>query len=469
MKFTPTELATAMGVRKYGPDFLKLLSPVGGSYRPGWNPAVTEPFAGAWQRNIELRIPDILCYPAVYACVMRISQDIGKLPFEVEQRDAVTGLWRVVDSPTFGPVLRKPNHYQTQAQFREQWVISKLNQGNTYVLKGRNREGKVERLYVLDPARVMPLVSESGDVYYQLSFDGLNTLPPGLNGEVLTVPASEIIHDREATMHNPLIGVPPLCAAYWPAVKNMRILRTSAEFFANGASPGGILVAPGAISADTADRLSAYWNTNFTGENAGRTAVVGDGLKYEQLSTTAVDSQLVEQMKYSDEQICQAYGVPPFKIGLGALPAGAKVDDVNNLYYSDALQARVQHMEGGLTWGLEMPSTMSVNCDEWPLLRMDRQKLAQVEGELVKSTIKTPNEARREFDLDPKTGGDSLYLQQQNYSLEALAKRDAQPDPFGTAAPAAPPAPAIAEDEEDPPEDGAQKLLTALIKRFEAA
>jgi hypothetical protein len=36
-------------------------------------------------------------------------------------------------------------------------------------------------------------------------------------------------------------------------------------------------------------------------------------------------------------------------------------------------------------------------------------------------------------------GGDSAYLQQQNFSLEALAKRDAQPDPFGTSP--KPPAP----------------------------
>ena len=43
-------------------------------------------------------------------------------------------------------------------------------------------------------------------------------------------------------------------------------------------------------------------------------------------------------------------------------------------------------------------------------------------------------------------GSDAIYLQVQNYSLEALAKRDAQPDPFSVGkAPAAPAAPAPAE------------------------
>jgi phage portal protein BeeE len=56
--------------------------------------------------------------------------------------------------------------------------------------------------------------------------------------------------------------------------------------------------------------------------------------------------------------------------------------------------------------------------------------------------IMAPNEQRKRLDLKPKAGGDSPMLQQQNFSLEALAKRDAQADPFGTApapAPAAEP------------------------------
>jgi phage portal protein BeeE len=52
--------------------------------------------------------------------------------------------------------------------------------------------------------------------------------------------------------------------------------------------------------------------------------------------------------------------------------------------------------------------------------------------------VMSPNEGRAKFDLKPVEGGAQPYLQQQNYSLEALAKRDAQADPF---APATPPAP----------------------------
>lgn len=393
----------------------------------GWWPLIREPFTGAWQRNKEERLDSLLQYPTLYACVSRIATDIGKLPFQLKARDS-NGIWSVVDRAAYSPVLRKPNHYQIQQQFREAWLLSKLSQGNVYVLKERDNRGTVIGLYILDPCRVMPLVSDSGEVFYQLYTDNLNLLPDG-ESQVI-VPASEIIHDRCICPFHPLIGLPPIAAAHWPALKNMRILRSSAEFFGNGAQPSGILSAPGAIGDDTARRLSEYWNNNFTGENAGKVAVVGDGLQFVSLAAKSVDAQMVEQLRYSDEQICQPFGIPPFKVGIGSIPAGMKVDDINQLYYSDALQTHVEAMENLLDDGLDISMPLGVELDLWPLLRMDQTKQAEVETKLVGGAIKSPNEARRMFDLAPKEGGDAIYLQQQNYSLEALAKRDAQGDPF---------------------------------------
>ncbi|MNV75883.1 hypothetical protein D3C71_1692080 [compost metagenome] len=67
-----------------------------------------------------------------------------------------------------------------------------------------------------------------------------------------------------------------------------------------------------------------------------------------------------------------------------------------------------------------------------------------------------PNEQRFKLGLPPKPGGDSPMLQQQNYSLEALAKRDAQADPFGTAPEPTVPAPTASEEPEP------EKQLTAV-------
>lgn len=387
----------------------------------GWQSLVSEPFSGAWQKGSAERLDSGLNYPTLYACISRIVHDIGKLPYRLMQQDA-DGIWHAVSKKKTYAVLTRPNHYQTPQQFRELWILSKLVQGNAYIIKARDTRGRVIALYVLDPARVMPLVSETGDVYYRLYADDLNLIS---GGDELVVPASEIIHDRCVCLYHPLIGVPPLAAAWWPGIKNMRILRSSAEFFGNGAQPSGILAAPGAISDVTAKRLSEYWNKNFSGSNAGKVAVVGDGLKFEALAARSVDAQMVEQLRYSDEQICQPFGIPPFKVCIGSVPAGMKVDDINQLYYADALQTHIESMEALLDDGLYVSDQMGIELDLSPLLRMDPSKQADVETKLVGGSIKSPNEGRKAFNLRPSAGGDAIYLQQQNYSLAALAQRDA--------------------------------------------
>ncbi|MDY1084444.1 phage portal protein [Pseudomonas aeruginosa] len=395
----------------------------------GWWPLIREPFTGAWQRNKEERIDTLIQYPTLYACVSRIATDIGKMPFSLKAKNS-NGIWEVIESPAFSPVLRKPNHYQTAQQFREHWSLSKKTQGNTYALKGRDMRGVVIGLYILDPCRVMPLVSDSGEVFYQLYTDNLNLLPDGETD--LIVPATEIIHDRCICPFHPLIGLPPIAAAYWPALKNMRILRSSSEFFANNAQPSGILSAPGAISDGTADRLRAYWNENFTGANAGKVAVVGDGLQFVSLASKSVDSQMVEQLRYSDEQICQPFGIPPFKVGLGSIPAGLGVDAINQLYYDDALQADIQAMECLLSEGLNT-YPYKVDLDESVLMRMDAGKKADYHKTLIDGSIETINDARMSFNLAPLAGGNTVYMQMQDMPLDQV-RNNVLPSPVANPA-----------------------------------
>ena len=63
----------------------KALTPVSG-YRDGWR-RILEPYAGAWQQNVEEKRESVVCYPTLYACISRIASDIGKLPFSLRQRD----------------------------------------------------------------------------------------------------------------------------------------------------------------------------------------------------------------------------------------------------------------------------------------------------------------------------------------------------------------------------------------------
>lgn len=389
--------------------------------RGGWR-TIRESFTGAWQQNVEVSQQDLICYPTLYACLMRISTDIGKLPFCLKALDS-NYIWQRTENNAYSPVLRKPNGYQTAQQFREQWMLSKMSQGNTYALKRRDNRGVVNALYVLDPNRVQPYVTNSGAVYYRLFIDPLNTLPIDSLPEMLFVPATEIIHDRCMTIHHPLVGVPPLCAAYWPAVKNLNILQSSAKFFGNSSQPGGILTGPAGMCEEDAEAVKKFWDDNFTGENAGKVAVIGADMKFTSFAMKSADSQLIEQMRYSDEQICQPFGIPPFKIGIGSIPAGLSVDAINLMYYDGALSGHIEAIENLIDEGLSIPANLGIWMDLEPLLRMDLGKQAEVESALVSGKIKTPDEARARFNLSPTGGGDTLWGQHQDYPLGILAQR----------------------------------------------
>lgn len=393
----------------------------------GWWPIIREPFAGAWQRNLEVRHDAVLSHVIVFRCASLISSDIAKMRMKLITKSK-DDIWEETQNPAFSPILTKPNHFQNRIQFFENWIISKLNHGNTYALKERDGRNVVTALYILDPRRVKPLVSPMSEVFYEIHADDL----AGVKENVI-VPASEIIHDRWNCMFHPLCGLSPIVANGLAAMQGLKIQEHSARFFKNGANPGGILTAPGRINDDTAQRLKVDWQQRFTGENVGFVAVLGDGLKYDAMSITAIDSQLIDQLKWSSETVAASYGVPGYKVGVGEMPRNINsIESLERLYYQACLQIHIEAIELCMDEGLNLPTNIGVEFDLDGLLRMDGATMMKYMSDGVGAAIFAPNEARGRFGLAPRPGGDALYLQQQNYSLEALQKRDQSADPFAT-------------------------------------
>lgn len=412
----------------------------------GWFPwgIIRESFTGAWQQNVELRAEQVLTNPTLFAVVTLIATDVAKLCLRlVEQQEA--DVWTPIDSPAFSPVLRRPNRYQHITEFIEQWMISKLTQGNTYVLLQRDQRRVVRAMYVLDPSRVTPLVTPSGDLYYELRRDDLSEL----QAETVTVPASEIIHDRMVCLFHPLIGVTPIYACGAAALQGLTIQNNSTKFFANGSQPGGVLTAPGAISDETAARLKTYWETNYGGDNFGKVAVLGDGLKFDNPTRqTAVDSQLILQMNWSDERICSTYHVAPYMVGVGPPPPYANVEPLLQAYWSQCIQGHVNKLEKCLDHGLGVDEKIDgkqygIECDIDDLVWMDSTARSDGATKAIGSGALSPNEARLKFyGMGPVAGGDSPYLQNQMWPLQQLSERETPAAPALPAMPVVTPPPA---------------------------
>ena len=129
--------------------------------------------------------------------------------------------------------------------------------------------------------------------------------------------------------------------------------------------------------------------------------------------------------------VCSVYHVPAFKIGLGAIATGQKVSDLNEIYYSDCLQHYIEAIENLLDEHLGLEKGVEIIADLTSLIRMDSMSQMVYLKEGTLSGIMSPNEARATLGLPPVAGGESPLMQQQNYSLSALARRDNSDDPFG--------------------------------------
>ena len=153
----------------------------------------------------------------------------------------------------------------------------------------------------------------------------------------------------------------------------------------------------------------------------------------------STDAQLIEQLNAAAVDICTAFGVPPYKINVGPPPNYNNIQALDLQYYSQCLQVQMEEVEDALDFGLGLAPDkidgrrLGTEFNKDDLLLLDTAGRMDAAAKAIYSGL-SPNEVRKRYhDVGPMKGGDVVYLQQQNFSLEALAKRDAQDDPFARA------------------------------------
>ena len=386
-----------------------------------WKPIIHEPYTGAWERNQELQLTDSLTSYAIFSCISLISKDVGKLPIVAKTEE--NGIKSNIQFKGLA-VINKPNKYQTRQQFLEAWINSKASNGNTYVYKVKDVYGEVEGLIVLDPNDTLACINPEGEIFYRIYPD-----PLVKTGEQILVPASEIIHDRQNTLYHPLIGLSPIVACGLAASTGSNIQSNASKFFGNDSRPSGILSTAEDVSTEDASKMKSGWDQKYSNGGEGGVALVSGGVTYQALSVPAADSQMIEHLKLSGEIVCTTFNVPAFKIGIGAAPSGT-VEYLNSKYYSDCLQSYIESIENLLNDSLDIPSNVILEFDTRSLFRMDSNAQMSYLSSGTGAGLLSPNEGRAVLGYAPVEGGESPLMQQQNFSLSALSKRDNQADPF---------------------------------------
>jgi HK97 family phage portal protein len=303
------------------------------------------------------------------------------------------------------------------------------------------------------------MVTPEGAVWYRLRGDQLAQVPDRANDTEVMVPARDIIHDRCMTLFHPLVGIPPLVAAGSSATQGIRIQANSERFFGNLSIPAGVLTFPPEVTDEQLKKYREYWQANYGSGQLGSTAVLSGGAKFESVTMPAQSAQLIEQLRWTVEDVARCFHVPLHKVNQGQ-PTLNNITALNQDYYTQTLQKLIEDIEllldEGLGLGVTPNANLGTELDLEGILRMDPLTMAQVNEQETRAGYLAPNEARARVNLSPVTGGQTPYMQQQNWSLAALDKR---PPPEAEPKPSVQPAPA-------PAEDAAKAFMRAATARF---
>lgn len=453
-------IANAFGFEQKAATDSVAAAPVNGAPRFGFTGynfslggGAQEPFAGAWQRNItnaNPRDPNLLAYSGVYACVTIIMQDMAKMALR-SMRLAADGITEEVNKASpYHRLLRKPNTYQTSIQFMMLYMACRLLRGNVYVYQEFDMRGVPKAWHLLHPDRTIALVDpETKDVFYEFTphqTDMFKVIGFEKGGK-WCIPARFIIHDRINCLWHPLIGTSPLFAAAVTAMTGGRILMNTERLFANMARPSGALTSDGEIRDGTAERLKREFEANYSEGNIGKTAVLGDGLKWTPMVMTSTDAQLIEQLKWTIEDVARCFRVPMYLLADVTRMTYKNSEQAAQGYFSGCLQYHVEDIELLFTNAFNMDESLEyVAFDIRSMFRMDMQERFNAYKAGIAAAVLAPNEARRWEGLGPVAGGEEPRMQMQYVPLSTPVVDPTAPAP---AAPA--PAPKPTDDGEDPP------------------
>lgn len=248
---------------------------------------------------------------AVYSCVRILAEAIASLPLHL-YRYTDKGKERVFDHPLYHILHDEPNEEMTSFVFREVLMSHLLIWGNAYAQIIRDGRGQVLGLYPLLPDKMEVDRAENGELYY------IYTRNTEENPNFKDY--GRIYLRREDVLHIPglgfdgLVGYSPIAMAKNAVGMTLACEEYGASFFANGATPGGVLEHPGVLKDPTKVRDS--WHKVYGGSrNAGKVAVLEEGMKYQQIGIPPEEAQFLETRKFQINEIARMYRIPPHMVG----------------------------------------------------------------------------------------------------------------------------------------------------------
>jgi HK97 family phage portal protein len=348
---------------------------------------------------------------AVYSCVRILAEAIAGLPLHLYQYDDKGGKQKALEHPLYHLLHDEPNGEMTSFIFRETLMTHLLLWGNAYAQIVRDGKGQVVGLYPLMPQKMTVDRNEKGQLYYTYSRG---------NDEAPTMKGSSVVLLPEDVLHIPglgfdgLVGYSPIAMAKNAIGMAIACEEYGAKFFANGASPGGVLEHPGTIK-DPA-RVRDSWNAVYQGSgNSHRIAVLEEGMKYTPIGISPEQAQFLETRKFQIDEIARIFRVPPHMVGDLEKSSFSNIEQQSLEFVKYTLDPWVIRWEQSLSRALftedeKKSYFFKFNVDG--LLRGDYQSRMAGYATGIQNGFMSPNDARsfENMDLIPEEQGGNMYL-----------------------------------------------------------
>lgn len=445
----------------------------------GWLPAEWG-YHNFWQMDLD-PIAAVGGSAIVEACVAAYAQTIAMCSADHWRALPDGGRERVTNS-ALSRILRRPNDYQSRSDFMLKLAGDLYRDGNTYALAQRNDRFEVSALHPFDPKQSRPIISDSGDIFYELA--GNNVIEPGrrnandarlfglpTSGPGIIVPARDVLHVKlEACRAEPLVGVPPSRHAASAIAAQRALGNQLVSTFGNMNRPAGIIETDmppqGGGAHLTATQTSDFrqkFNEAWRGVDnlGGGPPILPPGMKFKGVSLTAQEADVAGSIKLTQEEIYMVYGVPPAILGMTDKSSFASTEALMQFWLARGLGFALNHIEVAFDhfFGIKSWPDEYMAFDETALLRVAYKERIEGLARGVQQAIYSPNEARRAEELPDVEFGDLPRTQQQNVPLN-WGGFSVQPKP---AAGTEPVEAETAVPEEGPPNEKHVQLLVEML------
>jgi HK97 family phage portal protein len=334
------------------------------------------------------------------ACISAYAQTVPMCPGNHWRRLDNGGRERVTGS-ALTRILRSPNDYQTISDFLMNLTRRLYVYGEAFAYAVRNSRFEIVELHLM--RRGQAWVGAYGDVFYSLAGNEIIEKRVDLS---TAIPARDVLHVKLETPVHPLRGVSPILAAAPNLAMATAAQQQQIAFYLNQARPSFVIQTDQQLKEEQIEQWSEKWNRKTQGENAGRTPFLAWGFKAQPISTSAVDSQLVEMLRMTDEKIALTLRIPLQILGVGGTTY-ANTELLMGSWVSTGLGFTLNHIEEafGALFGLRGVPDEYLELDTKALLRSAHRDRIETLARGVITGIYSPDEARSEEDLPAVPGG----------------------------------------------------------------